>query len=196
MIQVARLRRAWSAVSLYFKQCDTDRSKVSATDLDSLLGDSELRDVKVAFWTRYRVRLPPELYPSDATVSRVSREMSKRLLCVSMFGRFVHCNSSSRHLARRGSWRTPCSSNRTRTRTLWPGIGRAIWTSSTRCWWPTPWLARAECQVLRRRLGRPSWGPTARASSRSRSMSSWPTTTAPAPQAAGMAAGSGPSRTD
>ena len=82
MIQVARLRRAWSAVSLYFKQCDTDRSKVSATDLDSLLGDSELRDVKVAFWTRYRVRLPPELYPSDATVSRVSREMSKRLLCV------------------------------------------------------------------------------------------------------------------
>ena len=82
MIQVARLRRAWSAVSLYFKQCDTDRSKVSATDLDSLLGDSELRDVKVAFWTRYRVRLPPELYPSDATVSRVSREMSKRLLCI------------------------------------------------------------------------------------------------------------------
>ena len=60
MIQVARLRRAWSAVSLYFKQCDTDRSKVSATDLDSLLGDSELRDVKVAFWTKYRVRLPPQ----------------------------------------------------------------------------------------------------------------------------------------
>ena len=49
MIQVACLRRAWSAVSLYFKQCDTDRSKVSATDIDSLLGDSELRDVKVAF---------------------------------------------------------------------------------------------------------------------------------------------------
>ena len=30
---------AWSAVSLYFKHCDTDQSKVSATDLDSLLGD-------------------------------------------------------------------------------------------------------------------------------------------------------------
>lgn len=41
MIQVARLRRAWSAVDLFFKQSEQDRSKVTAGDLDTMLEDQE-----------------------------------------------------------------------------------------------------------------------------------------------------------
>ena len=81
-LQGARVRRAWAAVRLYFQQAEQDRSKVSTADLDSMLQESELRDVKASFWARYRLRLPAEVHPADATLSRVSREMSKRMLCV------------------------------------------------------------------------------------------------------------------
>ena len=81
-VQAARLRRAWNAVGLYYRQAEQDRSKVVVSDLDSLLDDSELRSAKQRFWCRYRLRFPTEMYPSDATVSRVSRELTKRMLCV------------------------------------------------------------------------------------------------------------------
>ena len=81
-IQGARLRRAWGAVRLFYSQAEQDRSKIPTADLDAMLGDSELRDAKLAFWRRYKTRFPPELHPSDATVSRVSRELDKRMLCV------------------------------------------------------------------------------------------------------------------
>ena len=80
-IQTARLRRAWTATR-DFSQVEQDRSKVALTDLDSLLEESELRDAKQAFWRRYRLRFPAEVHPSDAVVSRVSRELSKRMLCL------------------------------------------------------------------------------------------------------------------
>ena len=82
LIQGSRLRRAWTAVMLYYKTQDQDRSKISLSDLDTMLADSELRDVKSSFWVRYRMRYPPEIHPADATLSRVSRELSKRMLCV------------------------------------------------------------------------------------------------------------------
>ena len=82
LIQTARLRRAWAAMNLYFTQAEQDRSTVVTSDLDSLLDESELRDSKQAFWRRYRQRFPPEVHPSDSTISRVSREMSKRMLCI------------------------------------------------------------------------------------------------------------------
>ena len=81
-LQGARVHRAWAAVSLYFKQSEQDRSRISASDLDALLGDSELRDLKSAFWRRYKLRFPPEVHPADATISRVTRELTKRMLCV------------------------------------------------------------------------------------------------------------------
>ena len=82
LLQTARVRSAWSAVRLYFQQAEQDRSKVTLADLDSILGDSELRDFKTAFWQRYKLRFPAEVHPSDMVVSRVSRELSKRMLCV------------------------------------------------------------------------------------------------------------------
>ncbi|CAJ1365072.1 unnamed protein product, partial [Effrenium voratum] len=81
-IQAARLRRAWHSVSLCYKTAEQDRSRVAIEDLGSLLGDTELRSAKEAFWVRYKLKFPTEVYPSDAAVSRASREMSKRLLCV------------------------------------------------------------------------------------------------------------------
>eukprot|EP00434_Breviolum_minutum_P039089 symbB.v1.2.034695.t1/scaffold4526.1/size39880/1 len=42
----------------------------------------ECRTVKQSFWRRYKLRFPAEVHPADATVSRVSREMGKRMLCV------------------------------------------------------------------------------------------------------------------
>jgi hypothetical protein len=36
MVQIARLRRAWVAVSLFYQTAKQDRSKVSAADLDSI----------------------------------------------------------------------------------------------------------------------------------------------------------------
>ena len=82
MVQIARLRRAWAAVSLFYQTAEQDRSKVQTTDLDSMLNESELRDSKTAFWLRYRLKFPTEVHPADTTVSRVSRELSKRMLCV------------------------------------------------------------------------------------------------------------------
>ena len=82
LIQGSRLRRAWTAVTLYYRNQDQDRSKVSLSDLDTMLADNELRDVKTNFWIRYHMRYPPEIHPADATLSRVSRELSKRMLCV------------------------------------------------------------------------------------------------------------------
>ena len=82
MVQVARLRRAWSAVSLFYQTAEQDRSKVVTADLDSMLDEGELRDSKTAFWKRYRLKFQTEVHPADTTVSRVSRELSKRMLCV------------------------------------------------------------------------------------------------------------------
>ena len=80
--QAARLRRAWASVRLFYQQAEQDRSKVLTSDLDTMLGDTELRTVKQSFWRRYKLRFPAEVHPADATVSRVSREMEKRMLCV------------------------------------------------------------------------------------------------------------------
>lgn len=82
MLETSRLRRAWAAVRLYFSTSEQDRSKVALTDLDTMLEDGELRDVKQAFWKRYRQRFPAEVHPADSLLSRVSRELSKRMLCV------------------------------------------------------------------------------------------------------------------
>ena len=82
LFMTARVRRAWAAVGLYFRQMEQDRSKVALSDLDTMLGETELRDTKQQFWRRYKLRFPPEVRPADTTISRVAREMQKRMLCV------------------------------------------------------------------------------------------------------------------
>ena len=52
----------------------------------------------------YKLRFPPELHPSDSTVSRVSREMEKRMLCVYNLWKAkslqfqLHCTQKKRKL--------------------------------------------------------------------------------------------------
>lgn len=103
-IQAARLRRAWAAVRLFYHQAEQDRSKVPVTDLDTILPEGELRDAKVLFWRRYKLRFPTELHPADSTVSRVAREMDKRMLCVFNLWKVkslqfqLHCTQKKRKL--------------------------------------------------------------------------------------------------
>ena len=82
LLMTARLRRAWAATKVYYQQIEQDGSKVALADLDSMLEEGELRDAKTAFWLRYKMRFPAEVHPADAVVSRVARELSKRVLCV------------------------------------------------------------------------------------------------------------------
>ena len=60
LLMTARVRRAWAAVGLYFRQMEQDRSKVALSDLDTMLGETELRDTKQQFWRRYKLRFPPK----------------------------------------------------------------------------------------------------------------------------------------
>ena len=72
MLQTARLRRARKATCTYYSQ----------VYLDSLLADSELRGLKGQFWVRKKLRFPAQVQLSDAMVSRISRELSKPMLCI------------------------------------------------------------------------------------------------------------------
>ena len=82
LLMTARVRRAWAAVGLYYRQVGQDCSKIALSDLDTMLRETELRDTKQQFWRRYKMRFPPEIHPADTMISRVAREMQKRMLCV------------------------------------------------------------------------------------------------------------------
>ena len=81
-LQIARLRRAWSAVRQCALKRESGRQASTAVELDDLLEEATLREVKVSFWRRYRLRYPAEVMPSDQLVSRCYRELDKRLLAV------------------------------------------------------------------------------------------------------------------
>ncbi len=81
-IQAARCRRAWHAVRQHGLTREGDRARQDIVDLDDLLDESELRDLKVAFWNRYKTRYPADRTPADSLVSRLAREMSRRMLMV------------------------------------------------------------------------------------------------------------------
>ena len=79
--QTSRVRQAWSAL----RKARADAEKVKSrglddTDLDSLLTQPELDDIADHFYKRYRLVLPASVMPSDAVVSRLSKELSKRTL--------------------------------------------------------------------------------------------------------------------
>ena len=81
-LMTSRLRQAWHAIRQQATLREADRNKVDTADLDDMLDDTQLNDVKQSFWRRYKVRYPPEVMPADSLVSRCSREMSKRMLMV------------------------------------------------------------------------------------------------------------------
>jgi len=81
-IQVARVRRAWAAVRQNGVRKENRNTVSSVAELDDLLEEGTLREVKVQFWKRYKMKFPVEVSPSDQLLSRCYREMDKRLLTV------------------------------------------------------------------------------------------------------------------
>ena len=81
-LQVARVRRAWTAVRHNGLRKENRNTVSSVAELDDLLEEGTLREVKVQFWKRYKVKHPVEVSPSDQLLSRCYREMEKRLLTV------------------------------------------------------------------------------------------------------------------
>jgi len=81
-IQIARVRRAWAAVRHNGLRKESRNTVSSVAELDDLLEEGTLREVKVQFWKRYKVKYPVEVNPSDQLLSRCYREMEKRLLTV------------------------------------------------------------------------------------------------------------------
>ena len=81
-IQIARVRRAWAAVRHNGVRKENRNSISSIAELDDLLEEGTLREVKVNFWKRYKLRYPSEVSPSDQLLSRCYKEMDKRLLTV------------------------------------------------------------------------------------------------------------------
>jgi hypothetical protein len=81
-LQIARVRRAWASVRQNGLRKESRNTVSSVAELDDLLEECTLREVKVQFWKRYKARYPVEVIPSDQLLSRCYREMDKRLLTV------------------------------------------------------------------------------------------------------------------
>ena len=76
------MRSAWAAVRACALKRESGKAASSIVELDDPLEEATLREVKVNFWRRYKLRYPAEIMPSDTLVSRCYRELDKRLLSV------------------------------------------------------------------------------------------------------------------
>ena len=79
--QTGRVRQAWYAL----RKAKADEEVIKArgrddTDLDKLLPQPDLDQIADRFYARYRIHYPPFIAPSDLTISRIVREVSKRAL--------------------------------------------------------------------------------------------------------------------
>ena len=81
-IQVSRVRRAWASVRQNGARKESRNTVSSVAQMDDILEEGTLREVKVQFWKRYKAKYPVEVSPSDQLLSRCYREMDKRLLTV------------------------------------------------------------------------------------------------------------------
>ena len=81
-LQISRVKRAWTAVRQNGLRKEKRNTVSSVAEMDDLLEEGTLRDVQVQYWKRYKMKYPVEVNPSDQLLSRVYREMEKRLLTV------------------------------------------------------------------------------------------------------------------
>ena len=81
-LQISRVRRAWTSVRQNSLRKESRNTVSSVAEMDDLLEEGTLRDVKVVFWKRYKVKHPVDVGPSDQLLSRCYREMDKRLLTI------------------------------------------------------------------------------------------------------------------
>ena len=134
----ARVRRAWAAVGLYYRQVEQDRSKIALSDLDTMLGETELRDTKQQFWRRYKMRFPPRSTPPiRRSRGWPGRCRSKCSASITSGG----CSSSSPHLRRSASSVKGCSLKTARTKKWWPMMWTTTSTACSPSCWHMPWPA-------------------------------------------------------
>ena len=81
-LQVSRLRRAWAAVRQMASRREARQTTSTAAELDDLLSEADLREVKIQFWMRYKLRYPADITPCDQIISRCHRELDRRMLTV------------------------------------------------------------------------------------------------------------------
>ena len=80
-IQASRLRQAWAAARQAATISDARKKRgIEDDDFDSLLPNSDLRDIRAKFYARYRLGFGVKTEPCDLLVSRISKELSRRLL--------------------------------------------------------------------------------------------------------------------
>jgi hypothetical protein len=83
LTQTSRVRQAWASLREATKSTIEQRRRgLYEVDLDALLTERELEEIGDQFWDRYKVSYPPHLDPADTGVSRLNREIGKRLLTV------------------------------------------------------------------------------------------------------------------
>ncbi len=83
ILQVARLRQAWEGVDEAQRTSEGQKKlKGEDPDLDMMLPQAELDDLTECFWRRHHLSFDSEVMPSDALLSRCSRELQRRLLTV------------------------------------------------------------------------------------------------------------------
>ena len=80
-LQAARLRQALDAISKA-ESTAASRKADDEPELDRLLPSGDLKELREAFWTRYKLNLPAFKVVSDALLSRLANEINRRLLQV------------------------------------------------------------------------------------------------------------------
>ena len=80
---LSRLRQAWRGVKRALDAgLELAKKSADCDDLDKLLDQPVLEDLRTQVWKRYKSAWPPEITPGDGLISRVFREIAARLLSV------------------------------------------------------------------------------------------------------------------
>ena len=83
MLMSSRIRQAWLSLKKSTEEAELlKRKNIDDVAIDDLLPQPELDDLVSKHYSRYRMTWPPEVMPSDQVISRVSKEMDKRMLGV------------------------------------------------------------------------------------------------------------------
>ena len=109
LLMTARVRRAWAAVGLYYRQVEQDRSKIALSDLDTMLGETELRDTKQQFWRRYKTRSLLRFTQQTPQFPGWPERCRSACCACTTYGGSKLCNSSSPLLRRSASLVKGCS---------------------------------------------------------------------------------------
>ena len=79
--QTSRLRQAWKALRTTVKASeDLKRWSREESDFYELLSSKDFEDIHDAYYMRYKSTYSPEVDPADTLVSRIRKELTKRVL--------------------------------------------------------------------------------------------------------------------